>query len=64
MDAKIYDEPSKVEAEDGAVVIHGPDGVFVTLTAEAAELTSDRLLFGAGQAKRQLKAAGKRPART
>ena len=41
---KTYDEPSSVEAEDGDVVVDGPDGVAVSLTPEAAIETSDRLL--------------------
>jgi hypothetical protein len=39
-----YDEPSQVAAEDGAVVVDGPDGVAITLTPEAAIETSQRLL--------------------
>lgn len=41
---KTYDEASSVEADDGEVVVDGPDGVAVTLTPEAAIETSDRLL--------------------
>jgi hypothetical protein len=40
---KIYDEPSNVEAKDGAVTVDGPDAVDVKLTPEAAEKTADRL---------------------
>ncbi|WP_262984816.1 hypothetical protein [Sphingomonas daechungensis] len=32
MDDKVYDEPSEVEAEDGVVVVNGPDAVDVQLT--------------------------------
>lgn len=41
---KTYDEASEAEAEDGDVVVDGPDGVAVTLSPEAAIETSDRLL--------------------
>jgi len=41
---KPYDEPSEVAAEDGAVVVDGPDGVAITLTPKAAIETSQRLL--------------------
>jgi hypothetical protein len=50
---KIYDEPSKVEAEEGEVLVDGPDGVAVSLTPEAAVETSDRLLEGAMTARGQ-----------
>lgn len=43
-------EPSKVTAENGLVFVDGPDGVAVTMTPEAAEETSQRLLDGAAQA--------------
>ena len=50
---KSYDEPSEVTAEDGAVLVDGPDGVAVTLTPDAAAETSDRLLIGAAKAQGQ-----------
>jgi hypothetical protein len=52
-----YDEPSKVAAEDGEVVVDGPDGVAITLTPDAAIETSQRLLDGG------LTAQGQRVAR-
>lgn len=48
-----YDEASDVGAEDGAVTVDGPDGVAVTLTPEAAEETSHRLLDNAAEAAGQ-----------
>jgi hypothetical protein len=53
MDDKIYDEPSKVDAEDGHVIVDGPDGVDILMTPAAAEETSDRLLWGAAKAQGQ-----------
>lgn len=53
MDDKVYDEPTKVEAEDGKVVLDGPDGVDVMMTPDAALETSDRLLSGASEARGQ-----------
>lgn len=50
----IYDEPSDVRAVGGSVKIEGPDAVDVTMTAEAAEETSERLLA------QSLKARGQR----
>lgn len=50
---KTYETPSNVDAEDGHVMVDGPDGVAVSLTPEAAAETSDRLLFGAAKARGQ-----------
>ena len=63
-DNKIYETPTVVTAKDGAVVLDGPDGVDLIMSAEAAAETSDRLLNGAAQARgQQLDEArrGKRP---
>ena len=43
MDNRIHNEPSDVSAEEGTVMVDGPDGVAVSLTPEAAEETSSRL---------------------
>ncbi len=48
-----YTEPSEVTAQDGRVLVDGPDHVDVALTPEAAEETSDRLLEGAAKAAGQ-----------
>jgi hypothetical protein len=53
MDDRIWNEPSEVSAEEGKVMVDGPDGVAVTLTPGAAEETSHRLLDGAMQAQGQ-----------
>lgn len=55
MEDKVYDEATKVDAEDGKVVLDGPDGVAVLMTPDAALETSERLLFGAAQAMGQRK---------
>ena len=62
-DPIIYDEPSKVKAVDGSVEVDGPDAVDVTLTAEAAEETSERLLAESFKARgqRRLKRYPHRP---
>lgn len=52
-DTQVYDEASDVDAEDGSVVVKGPDSVDVRLTPGAAEETSDRLLEGAMKARGQ-----------
>lgn len=53
VDDTIYDEPSSVDATEGAVIVKGPDAVDVRLTPQAAEETSERLLEGAMKARGQ-----------
>lgn len=50
---RAYDEPSEVSAEEGEVLVDGPDGVAVTFTPDAATETSQRLLIGAAKAQGQ-----------
>ena len=52
-DKELFDEATKVSAEDGEVVLDGPDGVDVKLTPEAALETSNNLLDGAAEAAGQ-----------
>ncbi len=52
-DGKTYRDASDVRAVDGDVEVDGPDAVDVTLTPEAAEETSDRLLKEAARAAGQ-----------
>ena len=55
MDGKdIHDEPSDVDAEEGVVLVNGPDAVDVRMTPDAAEETSQRLLTGALKARGQI----------
>ena len=54
-----FEEPGVASAEDGLVVLDGPDGIAITLTADAATSTG-RSLIAAGEAAR-LQAAGPRP---
>lgn len=53
MNRHIHDEPSEVTAEEGEVMVDGPNGVAVSLTPDAAAETSQRLLFGAAKARGQ-----------
>lgn len=50
---ELFDEPTKVTAAHGEVILDGPDGVDVKLTPEAARETSNRLWDGAAKAKAQ-----------
>jgi len=61
---EVYDEPSKVGANDGAVSLEGPDSVDVKLTPEAAEETADSLTEEAVRARgqRRLKNLPHKPA--
>ena len=49
----VYEDPSEVDAVEGAVEVEGPDEVDVALTPEAAEETSDRLTDQAVKARGQ-----------
>lgn len=40
-------------AENGVVILDGPDGVAITMTAEAAEQTADSLRAAAQQAREE-----------
>ena len=50
---KIYDQPSDVTAEEGAVCLDGPDDLHMLMTPEAAEETSDRMTNEAVRARGQ-----------
>lgn len=47
-------EPGIASAEDGLVVLDGPNGVAVTMTAEAASGTGRSLIAAAEIAQRQM----------
>jgi hypothetical protein len=57
---KAHDQPSEVTAEEGEVIVEGPDGVAVSFTPDAAAETSERLLYGAAHAQGQRVAEEKR----
>jgi len=46
-----YTQPMNVKEVEGEVVVLGPDGVAVSLTAEAAEESARRLLEAAASAR-------------
>ncbi|WP_380875849.1 hypothetical protein ACFB49_06260 [Sphingomonas sp. DBB INV C78] len=47
-------DPGIASAEDGVVVLDGPDGVAVTMTANAAAQTGQSLITAAAIAREQL----------
>jgi hypothetical protein len=49
-----HDRPSIVTAEQGEVLIDGPDGLAAALTPDAAEETGHRLIHAATRARAQL----------
>lgn len=49
----VHDEPSDVEAVDGAVAVDGPDAVAVKLSPDAAEETGERLQHQSVRARGQ-----------
>jgi hypothetical protein len=50
--------PGKASVEDGVVLLDGPDGVAVAMTAEAAVLTADSLREAAARVRAEAAAAG------
>lgn len=60
---KLYDEATKVTADDGEVILDGPDHVDVKVTPEAAEKSADNLLEGAmvARGQRRLKHLSHKP---
>jgi hypothetical protein len=48
-----HSEPSTCSAEQGTVIVEGPDGVAVTLTPDAAEETGRRMIKAASEARLQ-----------
>jgi hypothetical protein len=52
-----HDTASEVAAEEGEVLVDGPDGIAVALTPEAAEETGRRLLDAAREARSQTESA-------
>jgi hypothetical protein len=53
MSKDTYSQPSEVVAEDGKVLVDGPDGVDVALTPDAALETANRLTDEAARAAGQ-----------
>ena len=53
MMAKPADTPADVFAEEGEVLVEGPDGISYSFTPDAAMETSDRLLSGGMEARGQ-----------
>ena len=51
---RVHFEPSEVTAEQGEVMMDGPDGVSVSLHPDAAEETARRLLAAASEARAQM----------
>ena len=47
-------QPSDVAAEEGEVLIEGPNGLALAMTPEAAEETARRMLQAALEARRQV----------
>jgi len=53
MENRRYDTPGEIDAEQGEVIVDGPDGIAFSLTPEAAEELSERLKRAATKARDQ-----------
>jgi hypothetical protein len=49
---QLQSQPGIATMEDGVVILDGPDGVAVTMTADAAAITGRNLIRAAEDAKR------------
>jgi hypothetical protein len=50
---KPYEDPGHATAEQGEVLLDGPDGIAISLTPHAARVTGERLIEAADQAMAQ-----------
>ena len=57
-DAQPEKFPSDVAAEQGQVIVDGPDGVAVTMSPDAADETARRLTQAVEKARRQVPEEG------
>ncbi len=57
---RLYNEPSKISAGKGEVLVAGPDGVALAMAPAAAAEPSERLLAGAAQAQGPLSESRRR----
>jgi hypothetical protein len=48
-----YEKGGRAVAEEGIVLLDGPDGIAISMTAEAAEQTGTSLLKAAREAREQ-----------
>lgn len=55
-------QPGVASAEDGLVILDGPNGVAVTMTPDAAQKTGNSLILAANHAAKQITAIEKRDA--
>ncbi|MEC3909353.1 hypothetical protein U5A82_02340 [Sphingobium sp. CR2-8] len=47
-------QPGVASAEDGLVVLDGPNGVAITMTVDAARQTGSSLIYAADMAEQQI----------
>lgn len=50
----VFDESGKAYAEEGQVMLDGPDGVAISMTPDAAEETANELIRAASEARQQI----------
>ena len=50
---QIYDQATEAAAEEGIVLLDGPGGVAISMTADAAELSGSRISDAALRARKQ-----------
>ena len=50
----VFDESGKAYAEEGQVMLDGPDGVAISMTPDAADETGHELIRAASEARQQI----------
>ena len=50
----VFDESGKAYAEEGQVMLDGPDGVAISMTLDAADETGRELIRAAAEARQQI----------
>ncbi|MDB5707556.1 MAG: hypothetical protein JWN66_4672 [Sphingomonas bacterium] len=53
MSTKVHDEPTKVTAERGEVMLDGPDGLALSFTPDAASKSASAMVEAANRAQLQ-----------
>lgn len=50
----VFDQSGKAYAEEGQVMLDGPDGVAISMTPDAADETGRELIRAASEARQQI----------
>lgn len=60
MSRQPHDKPTQATAEQGVVMLDGPNGIALSMTPDAAQKSADRIRAAANEAFDQQRAAARR----